>query len=112
MRTGADDARGRLDFRVEAEQAALRDLRQHHADRHLLACPGGADVGDVDAGADAGLSIVEERLDEIETGVFDETDHSGGRKDAVHMRGPHVRGHQVRRFAGQAGAEHVGGHDA
>jgi len=112
MCTAADDAGRRLDLGFKAEQAALRDFRQRHADRHLLARPGGADVGDVDAGADAGLSVVEERMDEIETGVFDETDHPGGRKDAIHMRGPHVGGHQIRRFAGQAGAEHVGGHDA
>lgn len=108
---GADDAVGRLDLHLEAEQPALGDPLQADADRHLLARPGGADVGDVDAGPDRGLAVVEPRLDDLQTGVFDERDHPRGREDAFQMWRAHVRGDRVGRLVGQTGAEGVVGHD-
>jgi hypothetical protein len=108
---GADDAAGSRDLHLEAEQAALRDLGQTDADRHLLARPGGADVGDVDAGADGGPPLAEERLDGGEAGVFHEADHARGREDAFHVRRPHVRSDHIAGLVSQTGAEHVGGHD-
>ncbi len=108
---GADDAVGRLDLHLEAEQAALRDPLQADADRHLLARPGGADVGHVDAGADRGLAVVEPRLDDLQTGVFDEGDHPRGREDAFQMWRAHIRGDRVGRLMGQTGTEGVVGHD-
>lgn len=102
---GADDAGRSRDLDLEAEQPALRDLGQPDADRHLLARPGGAHVGDVDAGADRGLPLVEKGLDHGEAGIFGEADHPGGREDALEVRGPHVRSDRVGGFVSQTGLE-------
>jgi len=111
MGAGADDAGRRLDLDVEAEQPALRDPGQLHADGDLLARAGGADVGDVDAGADRGLAVVEQRLDEREAGVLGEADHARGREDALDVRGPHVGSHGVGGLVRQAGGEPGAGHE-
>jgi GrpB-like predicted nucleotidyltransferase (UPF0157 family) len=108
---GADDAGRGLDLDLEAEQPALRDLGQPDADRHLLARPGGADMGDVDAGADRGLPVVQQGLDEREAGVLGEADHPGGREDAVQVGRPHVGSHGVGGLVLQAGGELGAGHE-
>lgn len=108
---GADDAGRGLDFDVEAEQPALRDPGQPDADRHLLARPGGADVGHVDPGADRGLPLVQQGLDERQTGVLGEADHPGGREDALHVGGPHVGRYGVGGLVSQAGGEQGVGHE-
>lgn len=107
---GADDAGRGRDLDLEAEQPALRDLDQPDAHGHLLPRAGGADVGDVDAGADRGLALAQAGLDGRQAGVLDEGDHARGREDARDVRGAHVRGDQVGRLAGQAGAQGLGGH--
>lgn len=109
--SGADDAGRSLDLDVEAEQPALRDAGQFHTDRDLLAGPRSADVADVDAGADRGLPLVEQRMDEREAGVLGEADHPRGREDALHVRGSHVGSHGVGGFVGQAGSKQGAGHE-
>jgi len=111
MRAGADDAARRRDLDVEAEQPALGDLGQPDADRHLFTLPGGADVGHVDVGTDGGLPLVQERLDHRQAGVLGETDHPGGREDALQVRGPHVGSDPIGRLVSQTGGETVHGHD-
>jgi len=108
---GADHAGGSRDLDLEAEQAALRHLHQPDADRDLLARPGGADMADVDMGADGGLPRREKGLDGGEAGVLDQADHARGREDALQVGGSHVGSDPVDRLMGQAAAEHVGGHD-
>lgn len=108
---GADDSGRGLDLDVEAQEPALRDAGQPHADRDLLAGPRGADVGDVDAGADRGLPLAEQGLDEREAGVLGQADHAGGREDALHVGGAHVGSHGVGGFVRQAGSEQGVGHE-
>jgi GrpB-like predicted nucleotidyltransferase (UPF0157 family) len=107
---GADDAVRSRDLDLEAEQPALRDLGQPDADRHLLARPGGAHVGDVDAGADRGLPFAEKRLDHGEAGVFSQADHPGSREDALEVRGPHVGSDRIGRLVSQTGLKGFDGH--
>jgi GrpB-like predicted nucleotidyltransferase (UPF0157 family) len=111
MGAGADDADGSRDLHLEAEQPAAGDSGQPDADRHLLARPGGADVGHVDAGADGGLPAVEKGLDHRQAGVLGEADHPGGREDALQVRGPHVWSDRIGRLVGQTGGKAFDGHD-
>jgi GrpB-like predicted nucleotidyltransferase (UPF0157 family) len=108
---GADDAGRGFDLDVEAEQPALRDPGQPDADRDLFAGPGGADVRDVDAGADRGLPLGQQGVDEREAGVLGEADHPGSREDALHVRGPHVGSYGVGGLVRQAGGEQGAGHE-
>lgn len=108
VRAGADDAARRRDLHLEAEQAAVGDLGQPDADRHLLTRAGGADVADVHVGADRGLPLAQEGLDGREAGVLHESDHAGGRQDVLHVRGAHVGGDPIGGLMAQSGLERLG----
>ena len=106
---GAEGAGRRLDLHREAEEAAAGDGLQADAHSHRLAGAGGADVRDLDARADRGLAVAEERLDERQAGVLDQADHARGREDAVDVRRAHRGGDGVGRLGGQPGTEAAGG---